>query len=42
MLHRVPSIEKIEAAVGWTPERDLASILADVLTDRSQVAAAAA
>jgi UDP-glucose 4-epimerase len=31
MLHRMPSTEKIRAAIGWQPERDLDSILADVL-----------
>jgi UDP-glucose 4-epimerase len=42
MLHREPSIEKISAAVGWKPERDLASILSDVLAERSEALAAAA
>jgi UDP-glucose 4-epimerase len=42
MLHREPSIEKIGAAVGWRPERDLATILFDVLAERSHVVAAAA
>jgi len=31
MLHRIPSTEKIEAAIGWKPERSLADILADVI-----------
>jgi UDP-glucose 4-epimerase len=31
MLHRMPSTEKIRTAIGWQPERDLDSILADVL-----------
>ena len=31
MLHRVPAIEKIEGAIGWTPERSLDEILADVI-----------
>lgn len=31
MLHRMPSIEKIGAAVGWAPERTLDDILADVI-----------
>jgi UDP-glucose 4-epimerase len=31
MLHRVPAIEKIEAAIGWVPERTLDEILADVI-----------
>ena len=30
-LHREPAIEKIGAAVGWRPERDLDRILADVI-----------
>jgi UDP-glucose 4-epimerase len=30
-LHRVPSIEKISAAIGWEPERTLDEILADVI-----------
>ena len=38
MLHRVPAIEKIEAAIGWAPERDLDEILADVVAhERSAV-----
>ena len=31
MLHRVPAIEKIDAAIGWAPERTLDEILADVI-----------
>jgi UDP-glucose 4-epimerase len=31
MLHRIPSTEKIAAAVGWRPEHDLDRILADVV-----------
>jgi UDP-glucose 4-epimerase len=31
MLHRIPSIEKIGAAIGWQPERTLEDILADVI-----------
>jgi UDP-glucose 4-epimerase len=31
MLHRMPSIEKIGAAIGWRPERGLDEILADVI-----------
>ena len=30
-LHREPAIGKIRDAIGWTPERDLDSILADVI-----------
>jgi UDP-glucose 4-epimerase len=39
MLHREPSVEKIRAATGWAPERDLAAILADVIAERSDVPA---
>ena len=31
MLHRIPSTEKIRAAVGWEPTRGLDEILADVI-----------
>ena len=31
MLHRIPSIEKVAAAIGWQPERSLDEILADVI-----------
>jgi len=31
MFHRVPSIEKIHAAIGWMPARDLDAILDDVI-----------
>jgi nucleoside-diphosphate-sugar epimerase len=31
MLHRIPSTAKIDATVGWRPERTLDDILADVL-----------
>jgi UDP-glucose 4-epimerase len=31
MLHRLPAIEKIDAAIGWQPERTLDEILADVI-----------
>ena len=34
MLHRQPSIEKIAAATGWTPERSLDAILSDVVAER--------
>jgi UDP-glucose 4-epimerase len=40
MLHRIPSTEKILAAVGWQPERDLERILADVLDHTREAAAA--
>jgi UDP-glucose 4-epimerase len=35
MFHRVPSIEKIRAAVGWQPEHDLDRVLAEVVADRT-------
>jgi UDP-glucose 4-epimerase len=31
MLHRIPSITKVAAAIGWRPERTLDEILADVI-----------
>ncbi len=31
MLHRAPAIEKVRAAIGWAPENDLETILADVV-----------
>jgi UDP-glucose 4-epimerase len=31
MLHRVPAIDKIKAAIGWEPKRSLDEILADVI-----------
>jgi UDP-glucose 4-epimerase len=31
MLHRLPSIDKIGAAIGWQPDRTLDEILADVI-----------
>jgi UDP-glucose 4-epimerase len=31
MLHRSPAIDKIRAAIGWEPERDLDTILRDVI-----------
>jgi UDP-glucose 4-epimerase len=34
MLHREPSIEKIGAAIGWAPAKDLEAILADVIAER--------
>jgi UDP-glucose 4-epimerase len=33
MLHRIPSTEKIRAAIGWRPEHTLEEILSDVLAD---------
>ena len=34
MLHRIPSIEKIERAIGWRPEHGLDRILGDVIEER--------
>ncbi len=31
MLHRIPATGKIEAAIGWRPERNLAQVLDDVV-----------
>jgi len=31
MFHRIPSIEKVAAAIGWAPQRALDEILADVI-----------
>ncbi len=31
MLHRIPSTAKIRATTGWSPERSLADVLADVI-----------
>ena len=40
-LHRIPSIEKVNAAIGWEPERTLDEILADVIAfTRSDLATA--
>jgi UDP-glucose 4-epimerase len=42
MFHREPSIEKIDAAIGWGPTRTLDNILDDVIAwERSRVEAAA-
>ncbi len=35
MLHRIPSIEKIRAAIGWEPTLPLERVLADVVAERS-------
>ena len=40
MLHRIPSIAKVGAAVGWKPERSLEDILADVIEDKRTAGAA--
>jgi UDP-glucose 4-epimerase len=40
MLHRIPSISKVGAAVGWKPERSLDDILADVIEDKRSTGAA--
>jgi UDP-glucose 4-epimerase len=40
MLHRVPAIEKIAAAIGWAPTRTLDEILEDVIAyERDALAA---
>ena len=31
MIHRIPSIEKVHAAIGWEPQRSLDDILRDVV-----------
>ena len=42
VLHREPSIEKIQAAIGWAPTRSLDNILEDVVAyERGKVEAAA-
>jgi UDP-glucose 4-epimerase len=41
-LHREPSIAKIQEAIGWTPERDLDAILADVVAHARASGTAAA
>jgi nucleoside-diphosphate-sugar epimerase len=42
MLHRIPSIVKIGAAIGWKPSRTLDDILADVIAfERGRLEAAA-
>ncbi|HEU0304868.1 MAG TPA: NAD-dependent epimerase/dehydratase family protein, partial [Gaiellaceae bacterium] len=42
VLHREPSIEKIEAAIGWRPTLGLERILADVIEHAGTTSAAAA
>jgi UDP-glucose 4-epimerase len=42
MLHREPAIDKIREAIGWEPQRDLDTIIADVIADRRAVTAQAA
>ncbi|HZT45712.1 MAG TPA: NAD-dependent epimerase/dehydratase family protein [Gaiellaceae bacterium] len=42
MLHRLPAIEKIDAAIGWQPERTLDEILTDVIAFTRDAATAAA
>jgi UDP-glucose 4-epimerase len=40
-LHRIPSIEKVTGAIGWSPRRSLDEILADVIAfERAELAAA--
>jgi UDP-glucose 4-epimerase len=41
VLHREPSIDKIRAAIGWQPSRDLVQILEDVVESMRQPAASA-
>jgi UDP-glucose 4-epimerase len=31
MIHRIPSLEKVRAAIGWEPQRTLDDILSDVV-----------
>jgi UDP-glucose 4-epimerase len=39
-LHRIPSIDKVDAAIGWSPRRSLDEILADVIAfERAALAA---
>jgi UDP-glucose 4-epimerase len=40
MLHRAPAIDKVQAAIGWTPQLDLDRILRDVV-DHQRVATTA-
>ena len=42
MLHRIPAIEKINGAIGWQPERNLDTILEDVVRYTRETATAAA
>jgi len=42
MLHRIPSLEKIESAIGWRPSLGLDRILADVVEERQAAALLAA
>jgi UDP-glucose 4-epimerase len=42
MLHREPSIEKINGAIGWEPVHDLDAIITDVIGERRTLAAQAA
>ncbi len=37
MLHRIPAIDKITAAIGWTPSRTLDNILDDVIAHERAV-----
>jgi nucleoside-diphosphate-sugar epimerase len=41
MLHRLPSIDKIAAAIGWQPDRTLDEILTDVIASTRGTAAIA-
>jgi UDP-glucose 4-epimerase len=42
MLHRVPALDKVAAAIGWRPERTLDEILEDVIQHARGTAAATA
>jgi nucleoside-diphosphate-sugar epimerase len=43
MLHRIPSLAKIERAIGWRPQRSLDEILDDVVAfERARAGAPAA
>ena len=42
MLHRIPSTEKVNAAIGWQPTLDLDRILADVIAHVSAMRAVTA
>ncbi len=42
MFHRIPSLEKVAAAIGWAPQRTLDEILADVIAYTKSAPAVAA
>jgi UDP-glucose 4-epimerase len=41
MLHRAPAIDKVRAAIGWSPQLDLERILNDVVDHQRATTAAA-